>query len=227
MTFRDIVRAMLRLWYLCLVILAAAGCLAWTFDKNSGCYTTHTVVTFTRSAASRVQGGTNDPSVISFAGAIVDEINNGHSTPLYGWATAPIYGAGMRQGISVSLPNSAGQWSFAIATAEIDIQIVGPTEDWVQRQQRSVLANIAAATKAQPRATSTSGHIAARIEPLSNQIQHVQPSRSIRMMALAALGLAGVIAAGTISVLVDGLAGYVRARRRSRFDTPSLIGALS
>lgn len=233
MTFRDIVGAMLRFWYVCLVILAAIGILSWRYDRTSGCYTTDTLVTFTKPATSTLQlgNGTNDPSLISFAGAIVNEINGGHSTPLYATTSAPIYGAGVRQGISVGLPNGGGQWSNTFATAAIQIQIVGRTPGWVEGKQRWILARISQATRSQQSTTPSAGHIAATVEPLSTEIHAVLPTRSSRWTAFAALGLAGAISAGTASIVADGLVGFARARRdawrRNRFAASSLMGVAS
>lgn len=233
MTFRDIVGAMLRCWYLCLVVLATFAAVGWNSDKDSGSFVTNTVVTFTKPATAALEpdNGISDPSVISFASAIASEVNDGHTTPLYASADAPIYGAGVRQGISISVPNVGGQWSTSFTTAEIDVQIVGRAPEWVEQQQRTILARIAAATTAQQSATSPTGHISATIEPLSTQIGHIQTSRSSRLMAFAAIGLAGLISASATSVLLDGLLQYVRGRRNARrgrrLATGPVIGVIS
>lgn len=218
MTFRDIVGMMLRCWYLCLVVLAAFAVVGWNYDKNSGSFVTNTVVTFTKPATATLEpeNGISDPSVISFASAIASEVNDGHTTPLYASADAPIYGAGVRQGISISVPNAGGQWSTSFTTAEIDVQIVGRTPEWVEEQQRTILARIVGATTAQQSATSPKGHISARIEPLSTQIGHIQTSRSSQLMAFGALGLAGLVSANAAAVLLDGLLQNVRGRRDAR-----------
>lgn len=232
MTFSDIVRAMLRRWHICLVIVLSFVYISWNLGQNSGCFTSDTVIVFTRPQAATLEpdNGTEDTNVISFAGAIADQVTGGHTTPLYASSDAPIYGAGLRQEVSVSVPNVGGQWTISFTEAEIDVQIVGPTQQWVERQQRSVLAQISAATANQQSKTSARGHISARIEPLSTQISHVQIDRSSLLLALGAIGLAACLCAATASILLERLIGHVRGRRdarRARLFAATEIGALS
>lgn len=231
MTFRDIVGAMLRRWYMVLVILLAASYLTMSYVRNSGCYTSVTVVTFTLPAASPLQpdSGTDDSNVIAFASAIADEINGGQSQSLYADADAPFYGAGVRQGVSVGLPNFGGQWATSYATAQIEIQIVGRTYAWVDEQQRAALARIDAAASSQQSIAAPAQHISATVER-PTQIFHVLPTRSSRMMAFAAMGIATFIGSTITSLIVDRLAvqaGQRRRARRARRVTTKPIEALS
>ncbi|SDS49581.1 hypothetical protein [Microlunatus soli] len=215
MTFRDIIGVMLRRWYLCVLILAAAGSLAWTYDRDSGGYTTDTVVIFTKPATSTLQpdNGAGDVSVISFAGAIANDINGANTTPLYAAPDAPLYGAGVREGILVGVPNAGGQWSTSLTTAEIDIQIVGRSPAWVAQQQHRILAEIHRSTAAQQSGTRLKARISATTEPLSTEITHIMPAPSSRLTAFAAIGIASILAAGAVAIMFDRLVELARNRR--------------
>lgn len=227
MTVRDVVGLMLRRWYVLIMVLAAAGCLALAYDQDSGCYTTDTVVTFTLPSASPLQpdSGATDSSVIAFASAIANEINAGEPNPRYAHADAPFYGAGVRQGISVGLPHSGSQWEMSFPTAAIHIQIVGRTSEWVEKRQTSAIARINAAVQEQQKSSKPSEHISTSIQPLSTQIAPVMPSRSDRLMAFAAMGLAALVAGAVLSVLCDDLVSRIGRRRVAPSANPLQVRA--
>ena len=80
MTIRDIFSAMLRHWYIPLGLLACAALVTVMLVRDGGIYTTSTVVSLMRpdSTSLSPSNGTNDTSVIAFAGSVVLETNNGH-----------------------------------------------------------------------------------------------------------------------------------------------------
>ncbi|UUT34493.1 hypothetical protein [Microbacterium elymi] len=185
-----------------------------TFYRGGGSFYTKTTITFTLPTRSTLipGSGTDDSSVIAFASAVATEINRGKPVPTYSSADAPYYGAGVRQGVMVSLRNAGNQWMASFPTATIDIQIVGATRDWVAGMQQSILDNILGVARAQQSAslTAPSDRITASVEPLTTQIIEISSSRSTQLLAAAALALAGLIAGGWAAIAVD------RAVRRPR-----------
>lgn len=230
-TLLGILRAMLRRWYVVLVVVLSAVYLTTTFVRDSGCYITDTVVTFTLPAMSPLQpdNGSTDSNVIAFASAIADEVSSGGAQALYATADAPSYGAGVRQGIWVGVPNTGGQWSTSFSTAAIEIQIVGRTAAWVRQQQHAALARIDAASRFRQSAARTR-HVSMTIEPLSTEVSHILPTRSDRLMAFAAIGVGTFIAVVMASLTTEALmvrAGRQRLRRPSHRAEPHPIGATS
>jgi hypothetical protein len=207
MTVRDIAHASCRRWYVLVLVLAAMAFLAFTLHRDGGTFTTRTAVTFTLPATTTLMAnnGSNDSSVIAFAGAIASEINRGKPVANYSSADAPYYGAGVREGVLVSLRNEGNQWMAVFPSATIEIQIVGPTREWVEERQQQLLAQITEVVGAQQSLAvpTAENRITGTVEPTSTRIDEVAPSRSTELLALAALALAGSILGMWAAVALD------------------------
>jgi hypothetical protein len=215
MTVRDVLTAVGRRWYVFLAIMLAFGALTTAFYRDGGSFFTHTTVTFTLPARTTLEpdSGTTDVSVIAFAGAVATAMNEGKPAPVYSSADAPYYGAGVREGVMVSLRNNGNQWISSFPAATIDIQIVGHTREWVATRQKALLEEIMAVTRGQQSVAVISEQITASVGPLSTEIGEVTSSRSTQMLAVVAMGIAGLILGCSASVAVDRLA---RGRRNAR-----------
>lgn len=226
MTFRDIVAAMLRRWYLPLIALVIAGGGWFLWARDGGCFTTSTVVSFTLPSRASLlpESGADDESVIAFAGVVAQEINGTRPAPRYASRDAPLYGVGVRQGVLVGLPNSGGQWARSFARAEIEIQIVARTPDEVQVRQRSLLARVFQITRDQQRSASPKQRIRASVVPLTSGIQEISATRSSQLLALVALCSAALVVGGWAAVRVDGWVNGSRqsgaAKTRTTTDIP-------
>ncbi|MCK6068070.1 MULTISPECIES: hypothetical protein [Microbacterium] len=214
MTFRDLIAALARRWYVLVATAAAAALLTVLFIQDGGVYSTKTVVTFTLPAASTLEAdnGSKDASVIAFAGAVSTEINRGRPTPRYSSGDAPFYGAGVREGVLVSLRDDGSQWAPNYGSAIIDIQIVGRTEAWVFEQQSRVLTQIGQVVDAQLGAATAAAdeRIVAHVEPLTMRIDFIAPSRTAQLAAFATMSVAALLAGGWGAVTFDLL---VRRRK--------------
>lgn len=227
MTFRDVVRAMLRRWYVSVGVLAIGAALTTALLGLPRLYTTKTVVIFTLSGASSFMpdNGTLNESVIDFASTVAKEVND-PSSPQYASVDAPFYGAGVRQGTMVRVPNNGGQWTpTSFSSATIEIQIVSPDAAWVRAQQNAVLKQIKSRTQQQQELTaSSSGRITATVEPLTTEISQVAPSKTTKLMAIAAPGLASVIVSVWLSATVDHIAGQRHSHSRAaRVSSQSMM----
>ncbi len=219
MTFRGILSAMLRRWYIPLALIACAAIVTVMLARDGGVYTTRTVVSFLRPDASSLSpNGTNDASVIAFAGAVVQATNNGRPAARYSTDEAPYYGAGVREGALVELANSGNQWVSTFSKSDIQIDIVGRSAEWVESTQTELVDQILASAAAQQAALNTAAknRITAAVVPLTTQIEHVTPSRRGQLAAGAAmLAVAGIVGAWG-SVTVDRLQSKRRAAHSIR-----------
>jgi len=213
---------MFRRWYVSVVILAAAVGLTGALLNLGSLYTTTTVVSFTLPSTSALQpdNGTADASVIDFASSVANEANSGQSSPQYASVDAPFYGAGVRKGITVRLPNYGGQWApTSFMSALIEIQIVGPDPTWVRAQQTAVLERIRSRAHEQQSTAPRSRRITATVEPLTTQIVQIAPSNRDKLIGVASMGLAVLISSAWLSAAVDRVARHRQpraARGRSR-----------
>ena len=175
--------------------------------------------------------GSTDASVIAFAGAIASEINRGKPVATYSSASAPYYGAGVRDGVLVSLRNEGNQWMASFPSATIEIQIVGRTRAGVAAKQQQLLREIADVASGQQSASvpSPADRITGAVEPTSMQIDEILPTRTAHIFAIAALVLAGVILGAWLAVAVDRAAGR-RSGSRRRWTgrrAPTTVGGIT
>lgn len=221
MTVRDILSAVGRRWYVFVAVMLVFVAMAYLMDRDGGGYYSSTTITFTLPQRPTLlpDSGTNDLSVIAFASAVATSVNEGKPVSTYSSAQAPYFGAGVREGVSVSLRNDGSQWITSFPNATLDIQIVGRTAAWVQERQTAIVNDIMSVTQGQQAATTTpeADRITAVVAPLSTEIMQISASRSAQMLALAAVALAGTIVATTVASAVDTRL----ARRRIQRARPS------
>jgi hypothetical protein len=212
-TIREILSAMRRRWYVLFGVFVCIGLVTVMLARDGGTYTTTTVVSFMRPATTTLSptNGTNDSSVIAFAGAVTQETNNGRPPARYSMEEAPYYGAGVREGVLVELTNSGNQWVSTFSKAEVEIRIVGRSLDWVAERQLEVVTKVLNIADAQQAAVTPDDRIEAAVVPLTMQIDYVSPSRGAQLAALAAMFAVGLILAVWVSVTFDRWA----ARRRA------------
>ena len=222
MTIREVLGAIARRWYVSLAVIAVAALLLIVFARDGGIYSTKTVVTFYAPYKSSLtySNGATDASVIAFAGTIATELNNGKPPERYSMDEAPYYGAGVREGVLIGLPSEGNQWYSSYTRAEIDIQIVGPSEQWVADKQEQLVANVLTTAQQQQNGLSEEARISATVIPLTLRIDRIVPNRTAQIGAVGAMGLAALIVAAWGSVAWD-------RRRRRRTSTRGLAAVES
>jgi len=196
-----------RRWYAPLVILLVGALLVVVFARDSGVYTTKTVVTFLLPSATSLSphNGSSDTSIIAFARAVATQVNNGNEPAGYSSEDGPYYGAGIRQGVLIGVPNDGNQWYASYTRAEIDVQIVGHTHQWVAQRQSEVVGRIVTAARKLQGAliADPTQYISVAVVPLTLSIGRVAPTRSAEVGALAAMALAVLIVSAWSSVALD------------------------
>jgi hypothetical protein len=214
-SFQSVLMTMLRRWYVVVVAMLCAGCLGIYWMKDAGCYSTATTVSFTlpKRPALLPESGRNDENVIAFAGAVAMEINHGRKPASYASNDAPLYGVGVRQGVLVAMPNLGGQWSAMYSRADIEVQIVGRSREWVETTQQEIIKKVFEVSKNRQSSayTSPQSYITANIIPLTTGVQHVSVGRAAQMLAFAALFFAALLVGGTAAVILDRKVGHPRA----------------
>jgi len=215
MTIREVLSAMVHRWYIPLALLACAALVTMLLIRDGGVYTTHTVVSFRNPGASSLSpdNGTQDASVIAFAGTVVQEANGGTAPARYSTSDAPLYGAGIREGALVNLADSGSQWVATYNKSDIQIQVVGRTFDWVEMRQKELVGRILSVASSEQASLDIAPkeRITASLVPLTTQIDYVAPSRGSQASAAAALLAVALVLGAWGSITVDRL----RARRRN------------
>lgn len=199
-----------------LAVVLVAGVLAVPILRDDGVFTSRTVVAFMLPGKTSLamNSGLDDRSVIAFAGVVAQQINNGKAPTIYSEDEAPYYGAGIREGVVVSLPRAGNQWVTNYLRAEIQVQVVGASEQEVTARRDEIVARIAQASEAlQVGITDPEARITATVVPLTTRVYAVSATSATTAAAAGALAVAGLIVAVGASVSVDRIWGRGWARR--------------
>ena len=222
MTVREILSAMLRRWYVSVGLLACVALVTVLLARDGGTYTTSTVVSFLRPAATSLEpyNGTQDVSIIAFAGSVAQETRSESALfAPYSTSDAPFHGAGIREGALVGLTNSGSQWVSTFKRSDIKIQIVGRSFDAVKTRQTELVDRVLSVSNAQQAALDVApdDRITATVAPITLQIDYISPSRGGQLAAGAALLTAGLIVGAWGSIALDR---RLLRRRISSTGTP-------
>ena len=234
MTAGEVLAAVKLRWYAPLVALVCGAGLVVLFFLNSGVYATQTVVQFIHLEPSQGAISPNSDiengNFIAFAGAVASDVNNGRPVLNYARETAPLYGAGLRDGVRVSIPDSGGQWMQSFNRAEIVIQIVGTTEEAVATRQRELLEKVEDSSRSlQGPAYNNRQSIRTSVVPLTTTIEHVTPSRVQQLVAVVALVAAAMVVGCWAAVRLDSRSAGGRVghpTKTTTSDRPIQVGVL-
>lgn len=204
MTLYGLLGVFRRRWYVLALVIAATAAAGVGFARDGGLYVTRTLIAFDApDSGAWEDGGSADRGIIVFASAVATEVNGGRSPLAYSTADAPFYGAGIRQGVRVAVPDTGGQWEVVYNKAAITIDAVSPNRQWVLDQQRTKVAAVLAAASARQASITPANRIAVSVAPLSETIEDVVPSRVAQSLAAAALGVVALLVGGWLAVAWD------------------------
>lgn len=228
MTVREILAALARRWYVVVVVCAATILLALAMLRDGGTYTTRTVIAFTLPATTTLtfSNGLDDANVIAFAGAVTQEVNNGRPPARYSTDEAPFYGAGVREGVLVSLASAGNQWVSSFLRAEVEVQVVGRSYEWVEQRQKQLVDRVIEVAEQQQTVAGIApeSRIETSVIPLTLHIDYIAPSRTAQLVAGGAMAGAALIVSCWLAVLTDRLVQRPRrhGRRRSSLSAETV-----
>ncbi|KIS28156.1 hypothetical protein TV39_06220 [Arthrobacter sp. SPG23] len=145
--------------------------------------------------------------------AMVERLVNGEGGDTEpGTTSADLYGTGIRNGYSVYVPSSGGQWQSSFDRSAITVEVVAETRDDVSRVLTGIVDRIerTAAERQEALGVIPKSYITTSLSPGVPEIsyQPAQPAYAASALAVLAVGLA-LGAAG----LADRLSTHVAGRR--------------
>lgn len=142
---------------------------------------------------------TQSDSIIITAGAVARAVAGAEELPKFASPGVTLVGMGVRDGWSLRLPDTGGQWATNFATQRLVLEVVGPTPEAVSARQQEVTDEVASAVRALQAAQGVApeGQISAIATPESTAILHVTGNRSRALGMTVVLGV-GVTLAGVV-----------------------------
>jgi len=211
MTLWELLRACLRFWPVVLigaVCTAAVGLLA---AANDGVYFTRTEVVFLAPTSSLYPNAleTQSEDIIDTAGVVAKRITGPGQVTKFASPDVTLVGLGVRDGWSLRLPDTGGQWAANFATQRLILDIVGPTHEEVRARQDELLNRIFDELHSLQRDAGVDpvNEIVATTAPQTTVIYQVEGS-ALRVIGMTAV--LGVAATATVVVFLE-----FRRRQRS------------
>lgn len=219
MTVQAVLAAVLRRWYVAVAVLVLVGAVGAMFARDDGLYSTRTVVVFEIPEPGVWDtGGSRESGVIALAWAVARQASGTSGAVEYAAVDAPFYGAGIRQGVRVAVPDTGGQWEASYTRAAINIDVVSPDRAWVVEQRREKLAAVQEASVALQASFPSTMRVDMTVDRLSTAIDRVQPSRLSQLFAFTALAAVALLVGGWASVIWDQRAAARRGRGHGRLS---------
>lgn len=213
LTIEEVSRLLLRRWYIVALGVLCTLLVAGSVLARDGIYTTQVDVVFL--APSEPPTGNaltiSQESLIYFAAIVERDVNSGRTGPRMSSATASLYGQGVREGYSVSLPNTGGQWANNFSRPVLDVEVVGASPEQVRLNLEAVLTRIedTVAERQLSAGARRATWVSTQVAPATPVIGYV-PVQGKR--AALALGLLGGIVTLVATIQTDEW----QSRRRRR-----------
>lgn len=218
MTSVDVMTVLVRRWYLVLAGLALTAGAMFSIHSSPGVYSTQADVLFLAPRSAKNPNPIEDgsESLIATTGLVARIVSHGKADPPTASSGVTLLGQGIRQGYSVRLPNSGGQWANNFDRPVLDIQVTGPSSQWVRStldariaQINRVLFDLQAADGVEPQSFITTSS--------TPELATVAHSNGQPKRAMAATLLLGTALTGFAAV------GFDRIALRRRRPSPSLF----
>jgi len=216
MTLRELVHALIGRWPIVLAGVVCTGLLSYAAIADRHVYVTQSEVVFL-APSSRLNPNTlNTPSedLIITAGVVAKKVIGSANQTKYAAPEANLVGIGIREGWSVRLPDTGGQWAPHFNRQVLMLEVVGADRAAVETRRQELIDRIAFELDALQRQ--------ADVDPANDVTVIVTPESAVtyeiggsKARAIAMVGLLG--AGATLSLIV--FLEY-RARKRSTQSSP-------
>lgn len=227
MTLWDLVRAALRRWTVLVAGALVTLGLMYSTTLDDGVFWSRMQVVFLAppSAAYPNALRTTSEDLIITAGVVAKTVSGPDKVTKYASPDATLVGEGVRDGWSIRLPDTGGQWATHFAEQVLYVEVVAATAEEVEARQGEIIAQIVAELDRIQRDAGVApvNDITVTVAPESTVVHQVRGSRA-RSVGMA--GVLGVCATFAVIAVLEA-----RARRRGGAESvpapPAAPGALA
>lgn len=221
MTLWDLVRAALRRWTVLVAGAVATLGLMYSTTLDDGVFWSRTQVVFLAPTSAAYPNAlrTTSEDLIITAGVVAKAVSGPDKVTKYASPDATLVGEGVRDGWSVRLPDTGGQWAPHFAEQVLYVEVVAGTAEEVEARQGEIIAQIAGELDRLQRDAGVApvNHITVTVAPESTVVHQVQGSRA------RSAGMAGLLGACATFAVIAVL--EVRGSRRDDSSLDSVAPA--
>ena len=197
MTIWDVTRVLLRYWAVVLLGATCTGGAGLLAISDDGVYFTRTELAFLAPTSTLYPNAlrTQSEDIIDTAGVVAKRVMGPGKVAKFAAPDVTLVGLGVRDGWSIRLPDTGGQWASNYATQRLVLDVVGPTKEGVEARQDELVRQVQheLSSLQEDAAVAPVNRITALPAPESTVIFHVGGNR-IRALAMTAfLGVGATI----------------------------------
>lgn len=213
----DLIRSVIRRWPIVLVGALFTAALGYLAVDDRDVYWTRTEVVFLAPSSQLYPNSlkTTSEDLIITAGVVAKRVTGPGRITKYASPDANLVGIGIRDGWSIRLPDTGGQWATNFTSQALTVEVVGPDRETVLAKQQELIDRIEDELDALQRSAGVDprNDITATVVPESAVVHQIGGSKLRTLGMIAALGAGATL----------GLVFFVeyRARRRASGAPPS------
>jgi len=215
----ELLTVLRRRWYAAFAVLIVGVGMVVVFQPKPLYWTQVDMAVLPPGArVSDLMSDTDQDKFVNFAAILEREFNDGQVEFRLAAADAPIYGAGIRQGASVELPNLGTQWQSSFSRAVLSVQVVDRSPERVKDVLDGILSRIEVLARNTQVAQGVAEENMITVGPVPHEpvVIDVGPSGASFARAALAFGTVGVVLACVAAVEVDRILARRRTRERVR-----------
>lgn len=202
MTTFELLATLRRRWHVVLFCLVLTVSAMIAIAARPGVHWTQVNVVFLAPRS------THQPSVVSLtpqsliaaAGLVERTINNDAAKPTLTSSSVTLATEGIRRGVSITLPDSGGQWAHNFDRPALSVQVIGPSEEWVRDRLAQAISTINTTLRTIQNADGivADNQIRTASAPAKASVQYSagNPKRALAATLLLGLGLTVLAAVG-------------------------------
>ncbi|WP_255769400.1 hypothetical protein [Pseudarthrobacter sulfonivorans] len=224
MTVGVLARVMLRRWAVVLVGVLMTALVCSLLINAGRTYWASVDLVFLQPGESAVANVSDSavPSLISFAGIVKRRASQDGTPVELPSSNATLYGSGVRNGYSITLPNTGTQWAVSYSRPVLAVQVVGGSPDQVRQTVNRVLTMIEVSSRElqSEQGVPAKDFITLDRSPETPEIVDLGSSKTGRVKGLLALSMVGLALTALAALEIDRLV-MLRTRSRSARNEPS------
>lgn len=206
MTTRQVLEALVRRWYLVVVVVILSGAVGWQVAQAPPVYQTEADVYFLAPPSEDAERlGLASASTIAVAGLVEREITGGHAAEVVS-PDVTLVDEGINDGSAVVLPNSGGQWSYSFSRPVLTVSATAASPEVAAARRERLTAEVR-----QTLERLQAGDDVPPAERIRTRQVPDEPTVSVRQGQPTRAGALAALVGGS-----SGLAGVVLWDRRRR-----------
>ena len=144
MTLFDLLRVVLRRWPVVVVGALITCSFLYLIRQEQGVYWSRTTVVFLAPSSAIYPNSlaTDSGALIVTAGVVEKRVTGPGKVTKYADPSVNLAGLGIRDGWSISLPDTGGQWAPNFTSRELNVEVVGPSPQEVRAKQSELVGRL-------------------------------------------------------------------------------------